>query len=179
MQALFRLRMKSMTDSKRTYTDAQREESRARAKAWREANREQHRAYANAYAKAHPDKMKAYRKTRREKLNVYHNSRNRFLRIEAIKHYGGKCACCGETVIEFLQIDHINGGGHKHRKENGNGNSISGWLRKNNYPSGFRILCSNCNWSMGVHGYCPHHTNMTLSTIVEKLNIPLSLRQEI
>ena len=38
-------------------------------------------------------------------------------RLQALAHYGGECACCGEKRTEFLAIDHINGGGIKHRKE--------------------------------------------------------------
>lgn len=72
--------------------------------------------------------------------------------------YGGDspvCACCNEPHIEFLSVDHIEGGGRKHRKK------LSGhfyaWLVRNNYPPGFRILCHNCNFALGRYGYCPHH----------------------
>ncbi len=75
--------------------------------------------------------------------------------MDAIVAYGGKCACCGEDRPEFLGIDHINGGGNKHRKEEGI-HSLSRWLRKNKYPEGFRVLCHNCNISIGSYGYCPH-----------------------
>src|SRR5579859_8227770 len=34
-----------------------------------------------------------------------------------LDHYGWACACCGETVVAFLCIDHVNGGGNKHREE--------------------------------------------------------------
>ena len=75
----------------------------------------------------------------------------------AITHYGGVCACCGETKFEFL-IDHIDGNGNKHRKEHGiaSGSQMARWLKRNNYPVGFRILCHNCNMSIGIYGYCPH-----------------------
>jgi hypothetical protein len=72
-----------------------------------------------------------------------------------LKHYGGKCACCGEERREFLSIDHINGGGAKHRKEIHRA-SLYFWLIKNNFPDAFRILCHNCNQAMGIYGYCPH-----------------------
>lgn len=98
---------------------------------------------------------------------------NRFtvVRDEAYAHYGGaRCACCGETEPLFLTIDHINGGGLKHRaeihKELGRKSmhrlSISAstflyWLRKNNYPEGFQVLCMNCNsGKFRNHGICPH-----------------------
>jgi hypothetical protein len=31
------------------------------------------------------------------------------------------------------------------------------WLKRNNYPTGFRVLCHNCNLAIGFYGYCPHH----------------------
>lgn len=84
--------------------------------------------------------------------------RQRRIRIAALRHYGGPnptCACCGEPRLEFLAIDHVNGGGNQHRKREGIKN-LSRWLRKNKYPEGFRVLCNNCNFSLGLYGYCPH-----------------------
>ena len=72
--------------------------------------------------------------------------------------YGGKCVCCGETIIEFLTIDHINGGGTKHRKEVVGGR-LYDWLIKNNFPEGYQILCMNCNMAEGIFGGCPHKRN--------------------
>ena len=73
-------------------------------------------------------------------------------------HYGRVCACCGEDSLEFLTVDHIQGGGRKHRKELGDKSySIYKWLKENNYPDTFRILCMNCNFSFGQFGYCPHN----------------------
>jgi hypothetical protein len=69
--------------------------------------------------------------------------------------------CCGETEPLFLTLDHINGGGNKHRreiKESGKGSgSFYEWLKRNGYPPGFQVLCQNCNvgkWRNG--GVCPH-----------------------
>lgn len=66
-----------------------------------------------------------------------------------------KCACCGEKIIEFLSIDHIDGGGTQHRSKIGKG-YIYFWIKKNNFPSGFRVLCHNCNQAIGMYGKCPH-----------------------
>lgn len=54
------------------------------------------------------------------------------------------CELCGEDDIDVLTIDHINGGGHKHRQQIKQ--DFYWWLVKNNFPSGYRILCFNCNW---------------------------------
>jgi hypothetical protein len=60
-----------------------------------------------------------------------------------------KCELCDETRLGALSVDHINGGGNAHRKEikgRGTGHSIYMWLKRNNYPDGFRILCGACQW---------------------------------
>jgi hypothetical protein len=74
------------------------------------------------------------------------------LKPEVIAAYGGKCACCGETHIEFLSIDHIDGYKSGPRK----GAALYSWLKQNNYPPGFRVLCMNCNMALGYLGYCGH-----------------------
>ena len=74
------------------------------------------------------------------------------------EHYCGgtpKCACCGEEHIEFLSIDHINGEGKKIGPRGGV--TLYAWIIKNNYPPYFRVLCFNCNLSLGFFGYCPHN----------------------
>lgn len=70
-------------------------------------------------------------------------------------HYGHKCRCCGESIFEFLTVEHINGNGRKHRNEN-NINNIYLWLIKNNFPEGFEILCYNCNCGKRLNKVCPH-----------------------
>lgn len=77
------------------------------------------------------------------------------------EHYGNACACCGEDEQEFLTIDHIHNNGSKHRKENdtGKGFNLYRWLINNNYPSGFQLLCWNCNCAKQFNkGVCPHKT---------------------
>lgn len=80
---------------------------------------------------------------------------SRELKQEVIAHYGGRCACCGEDRLEFMNIDHINGGGKADRRRFGNNHRFYRWLR-NHWPTELRVLCSNCNSSLGLYGYCPH-----------------------
>lgn len=77
-------------------------------------------------------------------------------------HYGGyECACCHETMIECLQIDHVNNDGASHRLSIG-GPSMTGdrfyrWLIDNQFPAGFQVLCANCNLGkLRNKGICPH-----------------------
>lgn len=87
------------------------------------------------------------------------------LRLDVLVHYGGHppgCACCGEDKLEFLCIDHINGGGNAERKKlHLVGQPFYKWLRKSGFPMGYRVLCHNCNLSLGLYGYCPHHPRTT------------------
>lgn len=70
--------------------------------------------------------------------------------------FGNKCACCGEAAPEFLQIDHINNDGAKHRRSVEAGITLCRWLIKSNFPPGFQLLCANCNFAKGMYGVCPH-----------------------
>jgi len=83
------------------------------------------------------------------------------MRYEVIRAYGGVCVCCEEDSLEFLVIDHINGGGDSHRKSIGSptgGYPFYAKLKKLGYPfrDDLRVLCANCNSSYGSYGYCPH-----------------------
>jgi septum formation topological specificity factor MinE len=103
-------------------------------------------------------------------------------RLLALQAYGGpnpKCSCpgCSENRIEFLSIDHINGDGAKHREKlilaqkrtkthtknyrSPGGGVFFRWLRQNNYPSGYRVLCFNCNIGRR-NGPCPVHETLGL-----------------
>lgn len=60
--------------------------------------------------------------------------------------YGGaQCRHCGETKPQFLEIDHIHNNGNLLRKADSRHTKIYRWLRLNNYPDGYQILCANCN----------------------------------
>lgn len=81
------------------------------------------------------------------------------LRLKVLRHYGPDCACCSEARVEFLAIDHTDGGGTQHRLSlgaRGRGISFYAWLIKQGLPEGYRVLCHNCNTALGLYGYCPH-----------------------
>ncbi len=95
----------------------------------------------------------------REKILMRMRATRRSWKIEMLNAYSDNnplCVCCGDTHIEFLCLDHINGGGNKERKIHGGTMGLRKYLRKNNYPPGYRVLCQNCNSSIGSFGYCPH-----------------------
>ncbi len=107
-----------------------------------------------AYGRAH---RKPHTKATRAKNLVAGKKYNDQLRNDVLAAYGGKCACCGESHPEFLAIDHINGGGEKHRRTVGYGHGVYLWLRKHNFPKDkFRLLCHNCNFATSRYKHCPH-----------------------
>lgn len=68
----------------------------------------------------------------------------------------GRTLCV--AFLSMLTIDHINGGGNKHRESILNsrgGTSFYRWLKKTGYPSGYQVLCWNCNLSKR-YGPCEH-----------------------
>lgn len=89
-------------------------------------------------------------------------SRREFLKDAAYHAYGGyQCTCCSENEPHFLTIDHVNNDGATHRKSL-NKDGLYRWLEQNSYPSGFQILCMNCNHGKYRNGgVCPHKTGGT------------------
>jgi hypothetical protein len=68
------------------------------------------------------------------------------LRLKVLTHYGGnppKCKC-GFSNIKALTIDHIAGGGRKHRSQIHT--MFYQWLKQNGFPKGFQVLCMNCQF---------------------------------
>jgi len=91
--------------------------------------------------------VKEYNKKYREKNNNMSVKNYQYkMRVAALEILGNKCCKCGFTDTRALQIDHINGGGVKDRK-NTTGNFskkvIESFLNKENK---YQLLCANCNW---------------------------------
>ena len=119
---------------------------------WIKENRKKHRQKDIARAAK-------WNKDNRERHNKHCLNHYYRLQDKVIMAYGGyRCACCGETEPFFLTIDHVNNDGKSHRKTfQSSGDGLYKWLIKNKFPSGFQVLCMNCNH--GKHrnkGICPH-----------------------
>lgn len=75
-------------------------------------------------------------------------------------HYGRACACCGETIYQFLTIDHINNDGSSDL--NGKGNKVTGIhlynkIVREGFKNTYQVLCMNCNFGKRMNsGICPH-----------------------
>ena len=118
-------------------------------------NKDKILAKNRAWNKKH---RKEYLSKNKEKVREYNKRYNQNARKFLLTFYGGnppKCKCCDEGTIEFLALDHINNDGAEHRRKFGNGR-IYWWIKRNNFPSGFQVLCHNCNTAKGLYGICPH-----------------------
>ena len=128
---------------------------------WNKEHREEVREYQRRYRADHKEdlasKKRAYNQAHRKEIREY----QRGVKLAALNAYGGlRCACPAcplpEPGIAFLSIDHINNDGAHHRRQIGTGR-IYWWLKKNDYPTGFQVLCLNCNFAKGHNGgVCPH-----------------------
>lgn len=83
-------------------------------------------------------------------------------RAATLSHYSvdknhPACVCCGEDIDAFLCIDHIDGGGCQHKRDEGFSN-LTGYLFRMGFPPGFQVLCHNCNAAKGRNGQCPHRS---------------------
>jgi hypothetical protein len=98
---------------------------------------------------------KTYRQSHKEQQRVHNTNTDRRLKEDVIGYYSkGTMKCTNLTCevpngardIRALTIDHINGGGNKHRKQVGTNGGLAFyyWLKRNNYPEGFQVLCCNC-----------------------------------
>ena len=73
-------------------------------------------------------------------------------KLEALIHYSGsdppKCVLCGYSNMVALQFDHIAGDGAEFRRKHPHksGKSLALWLRKSEWPEGYRVLCANCQY---------------------------------
>lgn len=100
---------------------------------------------------------KTYYKTKQKQLRVAYKKWHNAIKEEVFNAYGNRCVCCGETKKEFLTIDHINNDGREHREKVG-AQGVYLDIKKQGFPKDkYRILCMNCNHSLGIHGYCPHN----------------------
>ena len=96
-------------------------------------------------------------------------ARRRETRLACLRAYSAdvRCAFCGEQHDQFLCLDHIDGGGTKHRDEVGTGSNFYRWIVENNYPPGFRVLCHNCNFKHGERKQPSVQINIETTYLIE------------
>lgn len=135
------------------------EECRAKQRKWNVQGRDRRRS-AGLCHKCNKPAVDGF--THCEEHMEKARQRWRDYRTKVLEYYGKMCDCCGETIEQFLCIDHINGGGKGHRKEleaqgiKSHGSCFYKWIIDQGFPEEYRILCHNCNMAIGFYGKCPH-----------------------
>jgi hypothetical protein len=82
--------------------------------------------------------------------------------------YGSKCECCSVDHLVFLCIDHVNGDGAKERRLLKGYQIYNKLLNAGVRLPGYRLLCHNCNFALGVYGFCPHNNLPPLTSVLER-----------
>jgi hypothetical protein len=125
--------------------------------------------------KSRPD-VKAKSNARKLATNAKTKSIKMDKRLKILQYYSELlsnsnipcCKCCGaNSHIDFLAIDHIAGAkqmdsepelvklGYSSKLE---GSMLHNWIIENDYPKGFQILCTSCNFAKGMtknNNKCP------------------------
>jgi hypothetical protein len=110
-----------------------------------------HKYYINNVEKVNLKNRINYIKNKARVLR-YNRAWRELNKFAVISYYSNDKMCCEncrENIYELLTIDHINGAGNKHRRSIVSGSNFCLWLRRNNFPPGFQILCYNCNMIKG------------------------------
>ena len=157
-------------------TDDEKEKRRAYQRSWQRNNpdktrqyyqtyvtkpgvREKRNARSRKYTKENPEKIRQRNqdpKWKQARVDIHRNHR-----IECLKIYSKRisnssepiCSKCGHKDEGFLQIDHIYG---VTSKDGRGGSALIVYLRRNNYPEGYQVLCSMCNLAKHNSEKCPH-----------------------
>jgi hypothetical protein len=111
-------------------------------KEYREKTKDKRKEYQKQWKLDNPEKVKG--KSKEERARV---------KMEVLTHYSQgipRCASCNFNDMRALQLDHIfNNGAEERREIFGNrfaaGTMFYRWVRQQNYPEGYQVLCANCN----------------------------------
>jgi hypothetical protein len=119
--------------------------------------KEYEKNWQKEYRLKHKDKIKEYNKNWRLKNPERNNELGRIerdrLKLDVLNNYSNgdiKCTHCRFNDIRALQLDHIYNNGAEERREQFGDRTCAGtnfyrWIRKQNYPEGYQVLCANCN----------------------------------
>jgi|TARA_Y100000310_G_scaffold184952_1_gene185049 hypothetical protein len=134
-----------------------RECCREKARKYREKFREHDRKYHREYYAKNREKINDYYheiKAPKDKVRRDRVKKTAFeviadgKPIKCVQHKEWKC-CVDPMNMDYLSLDHINGGGVRHYKEIGGGGSrVYKWIIKNPETAKkiFQIICMNAQW---------------------------------
>lgn len=100
--------------------------------------KDREREYHRQWRRENPGKAAAY--TNRMHLSYKESAINMYSNGDAC------CKFCRQADIDVLCLDHIDNDGVKQRLLNPRrGHDLYRWLRLNDYPGNYQVLCFNCN----------------------------------
>ena len=118
-------------------------------KKYYQINKEKIKEKCANYQKLHPEYRKNYRKTHPN----YQKERKQKLKLKVLEKLGGKCSNPNCPIpkdkmdIRCLQIDHVNGGGHKEYLSLKTGKPTTFYLKVlADMEGNYQLLCAYCNW---------------------------------
>lgn len=140
------------------YARTHKELIRKSAKKYRDNNKQKQQSYSKLYRERNKEaiKIKAkerYKNSKKQKMD-YQRKLTREYKQAFLDMYGGKCACCGESLFDFLTIEHRQGQQKITRRT---GLVAYRDSVKEYRPDLYEVLCWNCNCAKGKLGYCPHN----------------------
>jgi hypothetical protein len=113
---------------------------------WNKQNKDK---LSTAYKKYYHGSMTEEQKKKKRIVSLLW-SKDKFVELKKLvllKYSDNKliCNCCGESIYEFLTIDHVNGGGGQERKKRSAINFLRFLLREPLDLTKYQVLCYNCN----------------------------------
>ena len=127
----------------------------------KQRQKERNKRYKKKHRKRLLVKNREWMKNNPRKWKSYGLKYRRKLREKVIAKFGGKCECCGETTLEWLQLDHVDCNGKRHREEVGRGVALHRDLLRGSTDYKIRILCANCHNAITCYGVCPHEKKIS------------------
>lgn len=79
-------------------------------------------------------------KCRSMRIYAYNVRETRRVKLKCMLGYGGRCNCCGDSRVEMLTLEHVNGKGIRCQTT-----SLMRKLIELKFPVGYLCLCYGCN----------------------------------
>jgi len=134
-------------------TEAQRQASQRYYQKHREELKQQGREYYWQNREELIQRKRKFRVENRDKIRAQDKAFRLRQKMKVLTYYSNgqlRCVRCGIDDLDVLCIDHIEGGGTKHTAIVGTGGKFYSWLISQGFPSGYQVLCHNCNWKKRI-----------------------------
>lgn len=118
----------------------------------------ENKEYHKLYYQSHKDSFREYGKNNypkyKENKREYQRGLTNKFKHMFLEMYRKACSCCGESLFDFLTIEHKQGQQKSTRRT---GLVAYRDAVKEYRPDLYDVLCWNCNCAKGKLGYCPHN----------------------